>query len=341
MRTVLSGAVALLIFVTATSCFAQGDAFTDEASFDASLTGSLCLEFDYSSIGAGGDQVFGPVVQPFGSFDFIDSNFFPSGSIDFPTAGTTGTEVNAISLPNDNCLVINFDSAVGQLDGFGFEFVEFSGIQLTVFDTNNNVVCSHVLDGSDPFADPDITGFFGWTNTDGVDVDRVELCSEQLVFGIAGGKATFIEDVSTDCSSMLAGIVTDLEALLPTGDSYDDNLIQCAIDNLNVIQDPIFWSDDNRLSGYGLTFFLGANYATCCLDYVNTVDVQQQLTDIQAVLSCIATAEIQAAIDRGGDQSAIDYAIYLEGCAQAFEDAGLFYEAVFFRKHAWVFAFLA
>ena len=364
MRTKDFFTVAALCLLAASTCFGQGELVSDKAAFDAATAGTNCLEENFDEVvfndeGTTVQELFDPTNIDFvfgfneltiagGSITFEDPSGQPvsslvanSNNLFFAVDGQATSLIGLIaeSTVDDtpSSSTIQVDTSLGQVAGVCFQFqgliADESLALLEIFD-GDTLIDSFVV----PFID--FPGTLGYVNTSGANITSVRFSVEgEDLVAVSDLDICFQEVAEEDtCQSLLADTVSGLQALLPTGDAYDDVAIESALANLTVMQDPVFFDDENRLSSYGLTFFLGAKYSTLFLKQVDSVDVSDSLTAIQDILACVVDAEIQAAIDRGGDQDFIDFAMYLEGCAQYFENEGNLIEATAFRKLAWLYA---
>lgn len=349
MKKPLFLSLAILLFTTAGSLFAD-QTFTDEASFlEFTPTADICLANDFTAF-EGNDVVSNPpieepIVQPAGTFSFFNGPdvFPPFGPTVVDATGDTDEDVFFIAV-SGSTIVFDFDTSIGQVAGFGFTYLSQVPIDFTIFDTDGNVVDSFVLDESIPDEVDSTEGFFGWVNCDNVDVGRIEFATPGFNFinpsSFCFNEIVEEEPTAQDC---IEDVIASINDVFASASPQDQAFLTQAIYELEGSLDPTFWATEDRLSSYGTGFFDGVFVATYFLECVGEdALVEDILISIQDCLSLIVQNEIDFALDNPYvDNNLLAYSDFFESYADAYSDAGLYLEAVLLHFYAWLFAFWA
>ena len=132
-------------------------------------------------------------------------------------------------------------------------------------------------------------------------------------------------------------VIANLDAIGPTGSSFDDYLIGCAIAYLECANNPVFFTEDGLLNNNIAYFFFAktkvASFFLCNVDGNAAVD--QALLDIQAALFDVVEMEIAAATAAGGDADDLASAANFQADADALTVMGNFKFATKKRMFAW------
>ncbi|QEG25016.1 hypothetical protein [Mariniblastus fucicola] len=324
-------ATAMAVFAAAPALiFAQGETFTDCDAWAAAVCGSV-LDDDFESfVDFDGNQIsanfFGPVPSPQSlvwgevSQDGNDPaavSVFRSETSPF-SAGTffddAGDGRPAVFTPNT--------TALGPLEGICFKYLSTESDATVSFNAydGETLVASIPLPNATDAAGAAVPSTFGWQNTEGLNVTRFEFAIERSATGtvsptgiVGDGQLSFgdgCDPSPVSCFDQLALVEASLESYVATLTDCEAYYAQGSLDCVNWMQNDCFWEQPsgNRLSRYGGSMFIGAAYAVCYLEWVDTPEADLLIDELVAVLECIVDHEIAYAIENGGSQCFIDRA---------------------------------
>jgi hypothetical protein len=166
---------------------------------------------------------------------------------------------------------------------------------------------------------------FGWVNTDGLDVTRVDILGPGVTVSEAQFAFAEVPPVippAMTCFDQLTDVRVAIEDLAAASEGSDAALLQCAADCVEWTQNDVFWvqPSSNRLTAYGGSVFIGAAYTVLYLENVDNPETDIIIDELLAVLECIVENEINYAIENGGHQCFIDRAIDLAELATIIDD---------------------
>lgn len=335
----------LILFAFLTSPLVASDTFTDKDEWSESVCGDR-VDSDFESVmDASGNPVF--------PGDNIVSNLPNNQVLAWGIASQENNsdlietfvngDLHGFIAREDEPVSFDLDPTQGPLEGFCFRHFGNS-FQLTFFDGDT------VVDTQTVFVDELITiddeAFFGWTNTDGLNVTRIEMIAldpagdivslffiSNFQFSFNGGNCN--NDPTPQ--EQLDEVIANLDAIGPTGSSLNDYLIGCAIAYLECANNPVFFTEDGLLNNdIAYFFFAKTKVASFFLSNVDGIEaVDQALLDIQAALSNVVDMEIAAATAAGGDADDLASAAYLQADADALTVMGKFTFATKKRMFAW------
>ncbi len=347
MKTFLAKATLLLLFSFVSSPLLASDVFTDKDSWRDSVCGEIVSTDFEALIDNSGNPLagsfFGPIPndQVLGWGTLSQQGNAPSAITAFASGGNRG------GLSDETrSLDFDLDPTQDPIEGFCFKYIGNS-FQVSFFDGATLVETQSVdVDGTITLADD--PAHFGWTNTDSLNVTRIEVIATdttpdaaEIVF-VLDGEFSFGGSCNVDPTpqELLEQVITNLTAIGPTGDCKDDNRISTALYYLNCAADPAYFDENGLLNENGCSYFWNMKKASKLLNRVEgNAEVDQALMDIQALLTDVVENELAAAIASGGNPCDIETAENRQLAADAFAAAGNFKKATQKRKEAWAYAY--
>jgi hypothetical protein len=316
-----------LLLLTPVSVLAQGDTFSDCATWEAAVCGSVVddgfdgfVDFDGAPVP---DSFFGAIPSPQSVVwgDVSQEGNSPAGLAFFSDLDANGVEQGGVLFDDGRPVVMTPNGVLGPLQGICIDFevanenVANSGAFVNFYD-GDTLVETVAVPIVPENSGNSVPGTFGWINTDGINVTRFEFAVQggtndlgvvrnaQLAFGES------CDPPAETCFEGLAAVKADIEALLATSTASDACYLTGALDCVCWMQNDCFWEQPsgNRLSQYGGSMFVGAAYAVCYLEWVDDPQADVIIDDLLAVLECIVDNEIAYAIENGGAQCYIDRA---------------------------------
>jgi len=133
-----------------------------------------------------------------------------------------------------------------------------------------------------------------------------------------------------------------IDDLLVDAEGSEVYFLQQAHDCVCWMQDDTFWENENRLTAYGGSMFIGAAYTVAYLEWSYHPEADALIEKIMVALECIVEAEIEYAIENGGHDCFIEAAEYYADLAEIIDDDfDSEYVATFAYRLSWLHAFYA
>lgn len=245
--------------------------------------------------------------------------------------GTPEDVSESIIMPDSQTACFEVDAANGELEGFLLRTPGFFPPTVSLFDGDTLVETVPLAAGDSPFDLDAGVFFYGWTNTDGINVTKIQLdVIPTRLFVFEGIELSFfpepveppVEPPAETCFDQLTNVKTEIENLLATATGRNANKLQSAFDCVCWIQDDSFWvqPSGDRLTAYGSNVFLGAAYTILYLERVDDPQADVIIDELINVLECVVDREIEFAIANDGAQQFIDKAVKFADLGDIIDD---------------------
>lgn len=209
---------------------------------------------------------------------------------------------------------------------FGFSYIADDNATIEFCDADGNTIAIEALpvtddlpsgNQNDIYSDEPLS-FFGYAAPDGVEIASVKLSGGDVAFdNVAVGNCAPVDE---SCFGQIEGIKDSVTALIDASTGCQRHRLEAAFDCLCIMQDPLFWETENRLSCYGASFFVGGAYSIAYLEYSGHSDVEPIIASVLDLLECIVENEIDYAIANDGNDCHIYFAEAFADVAETFEE---------------------
>ena len=262
----------------------------------------------------------------------VDTNF-----ASFGTTATTGYCVN-LDLTNPST---HFGLDIISNDNVSIEFFDAMGVAVGTSEAIPNTDQTPPGNNDGEFAN-DAFQFFGYVAPAGTTFSSVKIT--------AGAGSTFaFDNLSTGncpqdvtCFNQLTNVKIAIADLMIGAQGCELTRLQYAFDCVCLIQDPVFWEGEDRLSCYGGNVFVGGAYTIAYLDWSGGTQVDPIIEELLVALNCIVDNEIAYAIANDGNSCLIQNAeAYADAGDWIYEDFDLPVLTALVYRLAWLNAFYA
>ena len=234
---------------------------------------------------------------------------------------------------------------------FGLDILANDGVSIEFFDAVGAAVgVSEAIPNTDQTAPGNNDGeyandafqFFGFVAPAGTTFSSVKITA-------ADGSTVAFDNVSTGncpqvvtCFDQLTNVKIAIADLMVGAQGVELKRLQYAFDCVCIIQNPVYWEGEDRLSRYGGNLFIGGAYTIAYLEWSGSTQVDPIIEDLLSTLNCIVDNEIAYAIANDGDSCLIENAeAYADVGDWIYEDFDLPVLTALVYRLAWLNAFYA
>ena len=336
----------LLLIACAISTPAFGQVTFDQAQFESQCPDLVTDDFEDVEL----EPSAGILVAPFEvDTPFVGgtlSVFMPNGDPGigvFADTSAAGEMFTTFATVGDGCLIFDLNVPATQ---FGFDISVVAGTTIEFFDADGNLVATELLpetdvvfgDGDGDVFDEELM-FFGFVAPTGTTFSQVKITITEGVIRFDNVSSGFCPQ-SVSCFDQIAETKAKLLLLIDEAQGADLHYLEGAYGCLCIMQDPIFWHNDDRLSYYGADFFVGGAYTIAWLEASGNPNVEPIIACVLNTLDCIVENEIDYAIANDGHDCYLYYAeAYSDVANELYEELDLPVVSALAYRLAWLHAF--